>query len=225
MAFAQSIYDVCSYKYDLLQTVSPGIYQLIRPDNQALPVLPKDPRYIAQSSGVSISKNTSLIDIDSELIGISRNLSRCPDRKYFPDANASFQCGAQTGKVRPGCNATDKLCVDNSQVLNFQDNGLSTEDTRLSNPSSTLRGTGWNRWENLPWDPQERVTQEFDYEINSKLLSKDTHRPCIPKPLHQYNVYPQPNNTPICETIIPVAHAPTMPPSVSWQKAEYISRY
>lgn len=225
MAFSKSKYDVCSYKYQLAETIGPGVYQLVRPDNQSIPVLPKDPRYIAQSSGVSISKNTSLIDIDSELIGISRNLSDCPDRKYMPDANASFHCGAQTGKVRNGCRSGDKLCVNNSSVMNFQDNGLWTEDTKLSNPPCTLRGTGFNRWEYLYSDPQERVTVEFDYQINTKILSKDTHRPCIPNPIDQYNVYPKPNNTPICETIVPVNTAPTMPASVSWQRENIISLY
>jgi hypothetical protein len=225
MALTNSRYDVCSYKYQLAETIGPGVYQLTRPDNQSIPVLPKDPRYIAQSSGVSISKNTSLIDIDSELIGISRNLSDCPDRKYMPDANASFHCGAQTGKVRNGCRPGDKLCVDNSQVLNFNDNGLFTEDTRLSNPSCTLRGTGWNRWEALPANPQERVLHEFDYQINTKILSKDNHRPCIPNPIGQYIVYPQPNDTPICETIIPVAKVPTYPPSISWKRENLISLY
>jgi hypothetical protein len=225
MALTNSRYDVCSYKYQLAETIGPGVYQLTRPDNQSIPVLPKDPRYISQSSGVSISKNTSLIDIDSELIGISRNLSDCPDRKYMPDANASFHCGAQTGKVRNGCRPGDKLCIDNSQVLNFNDNGLFTEDTRLSNPSCTLRGTGWNRFENLPMDPQERVLHEFDYQINTKILSKDNHRPCIPNPIGQYIVYPRPNDTPICETIIPVSKVPTYPPSISWQRENLISLY
>ena len=225
MSFNRSPYDVCAYKYQLAESIGPGVYQLVRPDNQTVPILPKDPRYIAQSSGVSISKNTSLIDIDSELLGISRNLSDCPDRKYLPDGNASGQCGAQTGKVRNGCQNTSKLCVDNAQVMNFADNGLWTEDTRLSNPPATLRGTGFNRWENLPIDPQERVTQEFDFNINTKILSKVNHRPCIPNPLNQFNVYPTPNNVPICETIVPVCQAPTMPPSVSWQREEIVSLY
>ena len=225
MSWNRSNFDVCSYKYQLAETIGPGVYQLVRPDNQSIPVLPKDPRFIAQSSGVSISKNTSLIDIDSELIGISRNLSDCPDRKYMPDGNASFHCGAQTGKVRNGCRPGDKVCVDNSNVLNFADNSLYTEDTRLSNPPCTLRGTGTNRWQFLNSDPQERVTIEFDYQINTKILSKDTHRPCLANPIDQYNVYPKPNNVPICETIVPVCTAPTMPPSVSWQRENLISLY
>jgi len=225
MAFDRSRYDVCSYKYQLAQEIGPGVYQLTRPDNQVIPVLPRDPRFVAQTSGVSISKNTSLIDIDSELIGINRNLTRCPDRQYMPDGNASFHCGAQTGNVRNGCQPFDKVCIDNTKVLKFADNGLYSEDCRLSNPPCTLRGTGFNRWEALNADPQERVLHEFDYEINTKLLSKDNHRPCIPNPLDQYNVYPRPSNTPICETIVPVQQVPTLPPSVSWQREGIIAQY
>ena len=225
MSWNRDPYDVCSYKYQLAESIGPGVYQLVRPDNQSIPILPKDPRYIAQSSGVSISKNTSLIDIDSELLGISRNLSSCPERKYMPDGNASGQCGAQTGRVRNGCQNTSKLCVDNSEVLKFEDNGLWSEDCRLSNPPSTLRGTGWNRWETLPIDPQDRVLQEYDYNIDTKILSKINHRPCIPRPLNQYSAHPKPNNTPICESIIPVCTANTAPPSVHWQRAENIVRY
>jgi len=242
MSWNRNRFDTCSYAYQLAETIGPGVYQLTRPDNQAIPVLPKDPRFIAQSSGVSISKNTSLIDIDSELIGISRNLSDCPDRKYMPDGNASFHCGAQTGKVRGntnsntmregfsngfsnGCRPGDKLCVDNSQVLNFADNSLWTEDTRLSNSACTNRGVGINRFQWLPMDPQERVLHEFDYQINTKILSKDNHRACLPNPQNQYVVYPVPNNTPICETIVQSCVANTSPPSVSWRSESIIAQY
>jgi hypothetical protein len=225
MASCRNSLDVCSYKYQLAQEIGPGVYQLTRPDNQVIPVLPRDPRFIAQTSGVSISKNTSLIDIDSELIGISRNLTRCPDRKYMPDGNASFQCGAQTGKVRNGCQPFDKVCVDNTEVLKFADNGLYSEDTKLSNPPCTLRGTGINRFDWLPADPQERILHEFDYEINTKLLSKDNHRPCLPNPLDQYNVYPRPSNTPICETLVSIQQVPTNPPSTSWARESQIMLY
>ena len=225
MSFTRNAYDMCSYKYALAETTGMGVYALSRPDNSCTSCLPIDPRIIAQSKGVSISKNTSMIDIDSELIGITRNLSDCPDRKYFPDQNASFQCGAQTGKYSKGCNNNSKLCVDDSQKMNFTDCGLTTDDSRLSNPPSTLRGTGFNRWEALPFNPQERVTQPFDFQINSKLLSKDAHRPCIPRPIDQTLVNPVYNNTPICETIVPVCQVPTMPASVSWQREGIIANY
>ena len=89
MSFNRNKYDMCSYKYQLAESSGSGIYQLTRPNNVCEPCLPKDPRIIAQNQGVSISKNTSLIDIDSELIGLSRNLSDCPDRKYIPNQYAT----------------------------------------------------------------------------------------------------------------------------------------
>lgn len=225
MSFNRNKYDMCSYKYQLAESAGSGIYQLTRPNNVCEPCLPNDPRIVAQTQGVSISKNTSLIDIDSELIGIGRNLSDCPDRKYIPNQTSSFNCGAQTGTTKNGCSKTDKLCIDNTQVLNFGDCFTPTEDTRLSNPPSTLRGTGWNRWEWLPADPQDRVTEPFDFQINTKILSKDNHRPCVPSPLSQESTFPTPNNQPICETIVPVCHVPTMPPSVHWQREDVISQY
>lgn len=225
MSFNKNRYDLCSYKYQLAESVGPGVYALTRPDNQCEPCLSSNPWVIAQSSGDSISRNTSLIDIDSELIGISRNLSDCPDRKFLPNQYGSFHCGAQTGKIGSNCRPTDKLCVDNSQMMNYKDCGPMTEDTRLSNPPATLRGTGWNRWEWLCQDPQDRVVEPFDFQIDTKIVSKDNHRPCIPRPIDQFNVYPHPNNKPICETIVPVCQVPTMPPSVSWQHEGIIMNY
>jgi hypothetical protein len=225
MSYNRNPYDLCTYKYELAQSVGPGVYQLIRPDNQCTPCISQNPWVIAQSSGVSISKNTSLIDIDSELLGITRNLSDCPDRKFLPNDFGSFHCGAQTGKVGQQCRPTDKLCIDNSELLNAKPCGPLTEDTRLSNPPATLRGTGWNRWEFLCMNPQDRVVEPFDFQINTKIVSKDNHRPCIPRPIDQFNVYPAPNNKPICETIVPACTAPTMPPSVSWQREGVIVNY
>ena len=226
MSYNRSIYDLCSYKYELAQSIGEGVYQLTRPDNACKPCISANPWLMPQTQGVSISRNTSLIDIDSELIGISRNLSGCPDRKYIPDNTASFQCGAQTGNVRgPSCRPTDKLCIDNTQVIDAKDCGLWTEDTRLSNPPCTLRGTGWNRWEWLCRNPQDRVVEPFDFQINTKIVSKDNHRPYLPTPFGQFNVYPVPNEKPICETIVPVCQVPTMPPSVSWQHEGVIVNY
>lgn len=226
MSYNRQPYDVCSYNYQLAESVGPGIYQITRPNNVCEPCHTSDPRIILQSQGVSVSRNSSLIDIDSDLIGINRNLSDCPSRKYFPDANASFQGGAQTGTVRgSGCRPTDKVCIDNSNSISFKDCFTPVEDTRLSNPPSTLRGTGWNRWEWLCRNPQDRVTEPFDFQINTKLVSKDNHRPCLPNPIDQFIVYPVPSDKPICQTIMKVASPPTMPPSVSWQTAQVISQY
>jgi hypothetical protein len=83
-----------------------------------------------------------------------------------------------------------------------------TENTRLSNPSCNLRGTGWNRWEWLCQDPQERVEIPFDYNINNRLVVRDNHRPLIPKPLDQSAALPKPTDEPIK---VDVVQAPVVP--------------
>ena len=44
-----------------------------------------------------------------------------------------------------------------SDLKHFQDCHLNSEPTKLSNPPCNLRGTGWNRWEWLCQNPQDKV--------------------------------------------------------------------
>lgn len=44
---------------------------------------------------------------------------------------------------------------------------------RLTDPASTLRGTGWNRWEWLCQNPQENVMIPFEHGVESRLAAKD----------------------------------------------------
>jgi hypothetical protein len=220
MSFNRIPYDTCAYSHVLAETIGPGVYQLSTPPNSCQPCHPTDPYIRLQSVGVSHSRNTSLIDIDSELIGITRNLSGCPERKYLPSKDGSAYCGAQPGRAA-GCDKNAKLCVDMSEMIHFGDCFTTTEDTRLSNPPCTLRGTGWNRWEWLCRNPQERVTIPFDYQIDSVLLAKDNHRACIPRPVQQDNAWPTPNNKePVCNYTASFCPVPLGPPSVQWQTAE-----
>ena len=57
------------------------------------------------------------------------------------------------------------------------------EEIRTSNPPCNLRGTGWNRWEWLCMDPQERVLMPFDNMVSNRIIVKDNHRPCVPNPI------------------------------------------
>ena len=80
-------YDMCSYQYTLAESIAPGTYQLNTPANTCEPCHSNDPYIRLQSHGPNVSKNNYLIDVDSELIGISRNLSECPDNKFMPTKN------------------------------------------------------------------------------------------------------------------------------------------
>lgn len=224
MSFNRLPYDVCSYEYELAQTLGPGIYNLSTPSNSCMPCHADDPYIRLQSQGVSISKKSPLIDIDSELLGLTRNISKCPSRQYLPSDNIN-QCGAQADATSL-CQKNAKLCIDNSELYNFKDCFNKTEDTRLSNPPITLHGTGWNRWEWLWSDPQYNVLVPFDFQINSKIVAKDNHRPCLPNHKNQYTVWPQSTNTPLTtETYLPVSRPPRQEPSISWQSQYNVENY
>ena len=147
----------------------------------------------------------------------------CPELKYLPQKNGSQYCGAHSNKV-VGCQKNAKLCVDNTNMIHFKNCFKPTEDTRLSNPACNLRGTGWNRWEWLCRNPQERVEIPFDFQIDSVIVAKDNHRPCVPNPLIKEMHY-QHLVINLFETIVPVCMVPTDPPSVHWQHNEHIARY
>ena len=231
MSFNRLPYDNCSYKQELNETTGPGFYQLTTPPNTCDPCHPSDPKVRLQSQGVSLNRNTNLTDIDSELIGITRNLSKCSDRKYLPDPNASQHCGAQTDIRIPKNNSKVQIDYSKEQIP-VTNCFKSSDDTRLSNPPCTLRGTGINRWEWLCRNPQRNIEEPFDFQINSRTLSKINHRPCIPKPLDQFNSHPdyiETNNDRIVQdNVEPLRTSnvvPTGPVSVTWQSLDRIEQY
>ena len=56
MSFNRGRYDVCSYEYELAQTLGPGIYNLTTPANACQPCHSDDPRIRLQSQGVKIGR-------------------------------------------------------------------------------------------------------------------------------------------------------------------------
>lgn len=202
MSFNRLNYDTCAYRQNLYQSVGPGEYKLTEPPNLNEPCFAESPQIRLQRQGVSVDTTKPLIDIDSELMNITRDASNCPSKKYIPD-------GSQCGKVNKQEN-----------LQHGKDCFFTVEDTRTSNPACNLRGTGWNRWEWLCLDPQDRVLMPFDYNINNRLVVKDNHRPCIPTPV-DVNLSLPPNTGDIsCEKTNNVCGVPTGPPGVQWQSAQ-----
>jgi hypothetical protein len=114
-----------------------------------------------------------LVDVDSELKLINRRASSCPTQKYLPSG-------------KPYCSMKHFEACDRM---------VPREDTRISNPPCTMRSTGWNRWEWLCKNPQEKALVPFDYNINNRLVVKDNHRPCVPAPINQAPCLPSHNNS------------------------------
>lgn len=241
MSYTGLKYDDSAYDQLLRESIGTLKYQMNTP--QMSQCFIEDPNIMMQKGGVSVDRTKQMIDIDSELMGITRKLSHDPKTKYIPKMD-------KEGNI---CSETKKINYDPC-------NNITTEPTRLSNPSYNLRGTGWNRWEWLCQNPQDKLDIEFPTNINTNILSRDSHRPLVPIPGSSINSLPkeslnekgkdvysfdevptgpvsvdfkkepipervsynewQPNNI-----LDEEAQVPTGPPSVSWQNANTIDNY
>jgi len=232
MSFNRLNYDTCEYKQTISQSVGPGDYQLNTPPISCEPCYPYPPSIRLQRSGNSVDLSKYMIDIDSELLNITRPYSKCSSKKYVPtcpecSCTMGEPCGQGVGVACKSCKTKLKpgqRCGD-EKLHNWKDCTLPTEETRTSNPPCNLRGTGINRWEWLCLNPQERVEEPFDSQIQTRILVKDNHRPCIPTPIDPVPVLPKGGEMP-CETFKPTTcAAPTHPPSVYWKNLNDIKHY
>ena len=191
MSFNRLDYDTCAYKQELAESSGVGDYQLTTPLISCEDCFNKDPQIILQRSGNSVAKKIPMVDVNSELMNINRKLSNCSKDGFIPKFN-------KDGMIDNSIETTDfKNC-----------NMPLTENTRLSNPSCNLRGTGWNRWEWLCQDPQERVELPFDNNVSNRILFKDNHRPLIPNLIDQSGLLPSFNQQPVK---VNIARAPAVP--------------
>lgn len=168
MSFNRLNYDRDAYEQELKQSVGNGNYALATPVTDCGACFPQD-NLATHDMNTTVCMNQTLVDVSSELYGLNRRLSKAPGDKYLPDP--SF---CQTARLKD-CNA------------------IHAEDTRLSNPPITLRGTGWNRFEWLCMDPQKKALVPFDRNISNRIIAKDNHRPYIQQPLDQSALLPPMN--------------------------------
>ena len=191
MSFNRLNYDMCAEKQSIKQSKGPGLYNVNTPVdcNQCHQT---NPMVINQRGGTSLNTGvdwrfyTGPVDVESELMGVNRPASRCPKQQYEPfctrgcGAASGYPCGQGVESCHdPALRTPGKREGDNN-LADFQNCYLPTDSTRLSNPPSTLRGTGINRFAPLCVDPQAQVMFPGQYNIPTRLVVKDNHRACIP---------------------------------------------
>jgi hypothetical protein len=128
-------------------------YQLEKPEHNCPSSFPAEPTVRLQYSGASWPKGLWRTDIESDLKNINRLGTRVKSNvvQYNPETNKITQ--------RP--------------LVHAEDLSMGLTYPRLYNPPCTLRSTGWNRWEDLPHDPQRTFETPFDFFIPSRTQSKD----------------------------------------------------
>lgn len=164
--FSRPTYDKCAYQQNLESSEGPGRYVLNSPID--VPCLVYEPEGGSALAGGSHAAYAKLVDVNSELMGITNPYSKCK-RKY--------DCGNDQSVQYQRCRVQ-----------------LHSESTRMSNPPCTLRCNGVNRWETLCKNPQETAMRPFDTLVNNRLIVKDTHRPCVELPKDQSSSLPPENN-------------------------------
>ena len=190
-------YDPCEEKKYLTESIGPGLYQINTPVLCST-CFQENPQIINQRGGVSMSGNVDWrfyagpIDIETDLRNINRPATRCPEGKYEPKCprcnvvTSGQPCGDgvsischKCGFIFKGTTYQDGKRCTNEDLINFPDCNFPVENTRLCNPPSTLRGTGWNRFETLCLNPQAQLFFPGAYLIPTRTVFRDNHRPCI----------------------------------------------
>lgn len=157
-----------------METTGPSRYLFDRP-TASRDAVTADPRASRQGLPVGTCARTPLVDIDSDLLGITRRFALCNSAKYNPRFHGAKQT-CDLVSVHTPSGPTE----------------LDAEDCRLQNPPCTLRGTGINRFEWLCTDPQDQALKPFPDAINYRAVAKDNHRPLIEDPIADMVSPPQP---------------------------------
>ena len=84
MSFSRNIFETEAYEQAVNQSVGPGIYHTNVPKHSCEPCYAVPPTVRLQKQGVSHLKGVPLVDVDSELSGITRKLSRNIHDSYMP---------------------------------------------------------------------------------------------------------------------------------------------
>lgn len=175
MNFNRLNYDSCTYQHNLQQSVNVGNYVIGMPQINCNACFTEDTS-LQLGYSPAVVPYDNVVDIDSDLIGITRKASNCPTKSYIPDLTRN-----------------DKTRYNMTPIADCR--YIKNEDTRISNPPCTLRGQGWNRWETLHENPQDRAEVPFRFNVNNRILFKDNHRPFINKLINQSPLLPPMNQS------------------------------
>ncbi len=153
MAFTRFKYDDCRTKKSLQQATDPGRWILNVPGNGANPCFMEDPQIRIQKWGANLRTNT--INLESELRGVNRHLSRdCLGKDNYQNYNVPNQA------------IQYPTCVN-----------VTTEQSRATNPAWWYRDLEQNNFEYPPLNPQANVCIPFQNNLSTRILEKDAFTP------------------------------------------------
>tara|TARA_A100001015_G_scaffold304437_1_gene395620 strand:+ start:4338 stop:4904 length:567 start_codon:yes stop_codon:yes gene_type:complete len=154
MSFTRFHDDPCRIKKQLQESTGPGRHILNKPGWGNEPCFMEDPHIRMQQWGANLNTNT--INLESDLMGLSRNLDR--------------DCTSYNSK-KP-----------DSQLIKYPNCKPITDQSRVTNPAWWYRDLEQVNWYILPLNPQENTCIPFQNNLNTRILEKDyfvAQAPCI----------------------------------------------
>lgn len=181
--------DKCEQIKRNYERITPGNY-IVKYPVQNGAYYQVNPSIRMQKTGVSLNSNgpwapfnRGPIDVESDLFGIDRSQSRCPSGQYIPSCVCcgAISQNANTQKISNVCAKCEanKPCVD-SKLVDFPDINFNVESTRLND--CPPRGVGINRFTPLCFNAEANLFFPGSYQIPTRQVVKDNHRPCVPVP-------------------------------------------
>ena len=149
MAFTRFHDDPCRIEKQLQQSTDPGRWVLNVPGNGVTPDYMADPHIRIHTWGANLMTNS--VDLESELRGVNRQLSRdCLGKDQFQKFNVP------------------------SKPINYPTNiVMYTEESRTIMPAWTARDLEQVNWYELPLNPQENTCFPFENNVSTRILEKD----------------------------------------------------
>ena len=165
MSFTRFNYDPARTKKYLEESTGPGKYMLNKPGWGNKPMFFNDPHMRMQGWGANLRhvSGGAPIDIHSDLIGITRPLTKDCASKKFPFSGVT----KNTENEYP------------SYTSEF------TSQSRATHPSFLYRDLEQSNRYPLFLNPQENVCMPFQNNVNTQLIARDTFIPKVPCPLNK----------------------------------------
>ncbi len=165
MAFTRFNYDKDRYERTLHESTGSGRYHLNVPGPAHTHTVFDDPQIRLQKfagNGRTVGLGHP-IDIDNDLSGRTRKLSKYCTNKEFPFKG-----------------------VQNSvQTYYKKEKKPVTDQSRVTHPSHLYRDLEQNHKHPLHFDPQANTCLRFQNNLNTRLLERDNYRPKLPELLEE----------------------------------------
>jgi len=150
-------YDNCRTSKKLQESTGPGRYLLNTPGFGENPYYIDEPQVRIQHFGGNLRGvyNGHPIDIDSELIGLNKELSKNDCNEY----NNNFK----------------------TEEKYYKTASFNIDETRASHPAFLYRDLEQKNWKYPLFNPQSSSQLNFQHNLNSTLIFRDNYVQKIPK--------------------------------------------